>query len=123
MADKGWKAFERRICRDHGVERKPVSGRQTDKHGADNEDHPMFVIQCKLTKALPKWLETVVRGAAAKGRSTGKVGITVVKCPHIADDHGLVILEYRDWRDLHGSLKDVERTLAGDVREDGTRIS
>ena len=108
MADKGWKQFERRICRDHGVERKPVSGRQTDKHGADNESHPMLVIQCKLTKALPKWLEETVRGAAAKGRETNLVGVTIVKRPHVADDHGVVILEYKDWRDLHGELKDGE---------------
>jgi len=50
--------------------------------------------------------QCIYADAAAKGRSTGKVGITVVKCPHIADDHGLVILEYRDWRDLHGVLKE-----------------
>ena len=102
MSDKGWKQFERRVCRDHGVERKPVSGRQTDKHGADNEDHPMFVIQCKLDRRLPKWLEEAVRGAAAKGRATDKVGITVAKQPNHHDKHALVILEYGDWVDLHG---------------------
>lgn len=109
--DSGWKQYERRICRDHGVKRKPVSGRQTDKHGADNENHPMFVIQCKLTKRLPKWLETAVRGAAAKGRATGKVGITIVKRPGAHDKHGLVIMEYQDHVDLHGVTKEAGKLL------------
>jgi len=103
---KAWKGYETRICRDHGVERKPVSGRQTDKDGDDCEGHMMFLIQCKLTKALPKWLETVVRGAASKARDTNRIGITVIKRPNIADDHGIVLLEYADWRDLHGELRD-----------------
>jgi hypothetical protein len=32
MADKAWKAFERRLCRDVGTERIPVTG---GRHGAD----------------------------------------------------------------------------------------
>jgi hypothetical protein len=103
----GWKKFERRICRHHGVERKPLPGRQTDKFGADNEEHPLFVIQCKLDKRLPDYISDVVRGTAAKAHEGGKVGIVVWKRPEVRDDNAVVMLRYADWRELHGAAFDL----------------
>lgn len=101
MADHAWKAFERRICRDHGVERKPVSGRQTDKHGADNEDHPTLVIQCKLDKSLPKYIKDTVRGTAAKA-APGKLGLVVWKEPRARDTDAVVMMTYGQYREWFG---------------------
>jgi len=101
MADKAWKAFERRVARDHGCERTPVSGRQQDKGGLDWEN-AMFCAQVKLGYNEPgylrKWLDGITRHAEARQ----KVGIVIWKPKQAHDENALVILRYRDWLDLHG---------------------
>ncbi len=105
MTDKGWKQFERRICRDHGDERRPVSGRQTDRHGADNEGrNPFLVIQCKLDKSLPKYIGETVRGTAAKAATQQRLGITIWKEPGLHDNNGVVMLRYDQWLEWFGPL-------------------
>lgn len=52
MADKGWKQAERRMARDVGCERIPVTG---ERHGADFADG-LCVYQLKVRKAIPGWL-------------------------------------------------------------------
>ena len=102
MSDKGWKQYERRVCRRYGVERKPVSGRQTNKHGADNEEHPVFVIQCKLDKSLAKHVVETVLGTARKAEEVNKVGIVHWKIPGMRDENSIIMLRQKDWLDLHG---------------------
>ena len=104
MPDKGWKAFERRIAADCGGRRIPVTG---ERDGQDVEAG-MFFYQAKLRKAIPKcireWSDSIHR-AATKG---GKVGVLVIKEPGKHDDNALVIVRYRDWVDLHGSVRSAE---------------
>lgn len=101
MSDKGWKQFERRVSRDHGVERQPVTG---ERDGSDAMPHPLFCFQMKLRKAIPKcireWSDSIHRAAT----KDSKVGILIVKEPGKHDDNALVIVRYRDWVDLHGSV-------------------
>ncbi len=112
MSDKGWKQFERRVARDHGVERQPVTG---ERDGSDAMPHAMFCFQMKLRKAIPKcireWSDSIHR-AATKAE---KVGILIVKEPGKHDDNALVIVRYRDWVDLHGTPKEKKvLAVAGD---------
>ena len=100
MSDRGWKQFERRISRDHGVERQAVTG---ERDGSDSQPHPLFVFQMKLRKAIPKsiraWSDSISRTAARQG----KVGVLIVKEPGLHDANALVVLRYQDWIDLHGT--------------------
>lgn len=100
MADRGWKQFERRQCRDMGVERQPVTG---ERHGADNAPHPRFAFQFKLRRALPRWAWEWLAGIVATAARDGKIGVLVVKRPRQRDADALVLLRWADWVALHGT--------------------
>ena len=97
---KGWKAFEMRVCRAHGVERQPVTG---DRDGSDCKRHGMFSFQIKLRKSVPKsireWSDAIHRWA----QRDGTVGVLIVKEPGKHDANALVILRFDDWVALHGT--------------------
>ena len=63
----------------------------------------MFVIQCKLVRALSKTIERVTLMTARKAEHAGKIGVCVWKRPGAHNDNGIVTLRYKDWRDLHGT--------------------
>ncbi len=102
MSERGWKKFERRVSRDHGVERQAVTG---ERDGSDAQVHPLFCFQMKLRRAIPKcireWSDSVTRAATKQQ----KVGVLIVKEPGLHDRNALVILRYQDWVDLHGTVK------------------
>jgi hypothetical protein len=103
MSDKGWKAFERRLARDVGVERIPVTG---ERHGADFED-AMFCYQAKLRRIVPSWLDAWLAGIRGNAAPKGKIGVLLLKRPRMRDDETLVVLSWRDWIDLHGEPKSI----------------
>ena len=105
MADKGWKAAERRLARDVGTERIPVTG---ERHGADFTDG-VACYQLKVRKMLPGWLWGWLSGIQSAGRKVGKAGVLVLKQPRARDDEAIVILSWRDWVDLHGDAAKVAR--------------
>jgi len=102
MGDKGWKKFERRCCRDMGVERQAITG---ERDGADNAPHPMFCFQFKCRAMLPSWLWEWLTGICATADRANKIGVLVLKVPRMRDDDALVILKWRDWVALHGEQK------------------
>lgn len=99
MADKGWKAAERRMARDVGVERIPVTG---ERHGADFED-AIACYQLKVRRAIPGWLWDWLTGIQATGTRKGKAGVLVLKRPRERDEDAVVCLSWKDWVDLHGA--------------------
>ena len=99
MGDKSWKAFERRISRDHGVERRPNTG---ERDGSDSMPHELFCFQMKLRKSVPKCIREWSDGICTTAAKEGKIGVLVVKEPGLRDDNALVVLRYKDWVDLHG---------------------
>jgi hypothetical protein len=102
MADKAWKANERRFARDMGCERIPVTG---ERHGADFVDG-IAAYQLKVRRAIPGWLWTWLSGIQATGQRTGKAGVLVLKQPGQRDTDAIVILSWKDWQDLHGTRPD-----------------
>jgi len=98
MSDHSWKAFERRMARDVGTERIPVTG---ERDGADCATS-MFCFQFKLRRVFPSWLWIWLDGIATKATLDGKIGALVLKRPRQLDDDAVVILRWRDWVDLHG---------------------
>ena len=117
MGDKGWKKFERRCCRDMGVERQPVTG---ERHGADNAPHPVFCFQFKNRRTLPSWLFAWLGGIVQTARRGNKVGVLVLKTPAQDDADALVVLRWRDWVDLHGVAKYSEQAHRLAVRTQAT---
>ena len=67
MADKSWKAFERRLAKRVGGRRIPVTG---ERDGADVVAGP-FVYQAKLRKGVPEYLREWLRSIVAAGERTG----------------------------------------------------
>lgn len=102
MGERGWKKFERRISRDHGCERQPVTG---EREAGDSKEHPLFAFQMKLRKAIPKSIREWSDGICRTAKRDGKIGVLIVKEPGLHDENALVILKYRDWVDLHGARK------------------
>lgn len=102
MSDKAWKAYERRVSRDHGCERQPVTG---ERGAGDSTPHPLFELQMKLRKAIPKCIREWSDSICETATKSGKVGVVIVKEPRKRDEDALVIVRYRDWLDLHGHTR------------------
>ena len=98
MADKSWKAFERRIAKRVGGKRIPATG---ERDGADVVAGP-FCYQAKLRRGLPSYLRDWLRGIVAAGERSGTTGVVIWKSPGARDDDAVVLLRLRDWEDLHG---------------------
>lgn len=102
MPEKAWKAFEKRMARDVGTERIPVTG---ERNGADCANN-LFCFQFKLRKAMPGWLWEWLAGIRSNAEASGKIGVLVLKKPRQQDRDALVVLSWGDWQDLHGRLKE-----------------
>ena len=98
MTDKGWKAYERRLARDVGTQRIPVTGADADR---DFEDG-IACYQAKCGYKQPGYLLTWLAAISATAGRLGKVGVVVWKPKHARDTDALVFLRWRDWVDLHG---------------------
>lgn len=109
MSDRAWKAYERRLARDMGRQRIPVTG---ERCGADFEDG-MFVYQAKLGRKMPSYLRAWLVGIRAAGavRRPEKVGVVVWKPKHAEDADAVVMLAWGDWVALHGSVSAPEREV------------
>lgn len=101
MADKSWKATERRMARDVGTERIPVTG---EREGADFEDH-IACYQLKVRRMIPGWMWSWLAGIQATATRKGRIGVLVLKRPGERDEASIVILSWRDWVELHGSAR------------------
>ena len=99
MADKAWKATERRMARDVGTQRIPVTG--IDRDGADFED-AIACYQLKVRRVIPDWLWAWLGGIRTTGARKSKAGVLVLKRPGELDEDALVVLCWKDWLDLHG---------------------
>ena len=98
MADRGWKAYERRVARLLGTQRIPVTG---ERAGADCRT-AMFAVQIKKRATVPGYLTRWVDGIRQSASPHGLTGIVVMQLPHRADLDSLVVLSLRDWIELHG---------------------
>ena len=111
MSDRAWKAFERRLARQLGTQRIPVTG---ERAGADFTDG-MFAYQAKLGRRCPAYLREWLAGIVAAGERRGLVGVVVWKPKGTRDREALVVLRFADWRDRHvGTVRDaIAPTIPG----------
>ena len=106
MADKSWKAFERRVAKRVGGKRIPVTG---ERDGADVVAGP-FVYQAKLRRGMPSYLREWLRGIVAAGGRVDKTGILIWKEPGARDDGAVVVLRLRDWQSWHGDDQAIQKS-------------
>jgi hypothetical protein len=90
------------MSRDMGVERQPVTG---ERDGADNAPHPMFCFQFKLRRCIPAFVFQWLGGIVATAARANKIGVLVMKTPHMRDEESLVVVRWKDWCDLHGAMR------------------
>jgi hypothetical protein len=113
MSDRGWKKFERRMAKDVGTERIPVTG---ERHGADAVN-ALFAFQFKLRRCVPAFVFEWLAGIVATAQRQGKIGVLVMKMPRMRDDESLVIVRWKDWVELHGVMEMPEPTRFRDTKE------
>jgi len=97
VSDRAWKAFERRLARQVGTQRIPVTG---ERAGADFVDG-LFAYQAKLGRRCPAYLRAWLAGIVTAGAERGRVGVVVWKPKGARDADALVVLRFADWRALH----------------------
>lgn len=104
MADRSWKAAERRLAKDMGTTRIAVTG---ERDGSDFTD-AIACYQLKVRRSLPGWLWTWLTGIQGTGRRHNRAGVLVLRQPGMQDTDALVILSWADWCDLHGATLPAE---------------
>jgi hypothetical protein len=97
VTDRGWKQFERRLARQLGTQRLPVTG---ERAVADFRDG-MFAYQAKLGRRCPVYLREWLAGIVAAGDRRGLVGVVVWKPKGTRDRDALVVVRFREWCELH----------------------
>lgn len=85
-----------------GVERQPNTG---ERGGSDSAPHPMFCFQFKLRKNVPAFVFEWLGGIVATAMRRNKIGVLVMKQPGMRDEESLVVLRWKDWCDLHGTMQ------------------
>lgn len=110
MADKSWKAFERRCARLLGTARIPVTG--LDRNGADCETEALAV-QCKLRRGMPVYLLEWLAGIREAARRRGKAGVVIWKQPRQRDEDALVVMRLADFAALVGQAAEPSDESSG----------
>ena len=101
MPTSSWKASERRMARDVGTERIPVTG---ERNGSDFTD-TLACYQLKVRRMLPAWLWAWLGGIQGTAAKQGRIGVLVLRVPRMRDQDALVVLSWRDWVALHGDAQ------------------
>ena len=99
-----------------GRERKPCDG---SRAGADFED-ALFCYQLKVRRCLPSWLWRWLGGIQRTASASDRVGVLVLKQPRQEDAEALVVLSWRDWRDLHGTPPETSGAAPAPAPSTGT---
>ena len=98
--EKNWKRFERRVAARVSGSRIPITGRE-------NLDiaHPLFGIECKYRKHLPKWLFGNAIRQAVDGSGKDKLPIVVVGQYHKTEMY--VVMRMEVFLDVAGAAYEV----------------
>lgn len=84
MADKKWKAQERRVSNFFGTKRVPLSGRNSGHNTSSDSLHERLYIEAKYRKRIPifdLWPEIY-----KKAKKENKIPVLAVKSMQISDD-------------------------------------
>lgn len=106
MADKLWKAAERKIASLLGGKRVPVTGRQ--RGDAPDIAHPVFGIEVKNWKEFPAWLLDALNQAQQSSKE-GQIPLVILHMKGTKYEDSLTIMALRDTiRLMERDYKEVE---------------
>ncbi len=92
-----WKFAERRIARQLGGQRIPVSGRA----GQPDIRHPWLSIEVKHRRRLPRWLLTAL-AQAEQAATPGQLPVAILHQHGQRYSEALVVLRLQDFREWFG---------------------
>jgi len=101
MVNQHWKNVERRVAKEIGGVRNPVSGRQRGEKGDVESDK--FNIEVKAwDKTLPKYLMDMLDQARQAVEQSGKDQIPLVRyhTKHKRGDDDIVLIEWKHFKRL-----------------------
>jgi len=96
MTDHAWKAFERRIAKKTGGQRRGAD--YGDREGGKNDIiHDAFSIECKLL-ARPSYQQMLDACRQSEAAATSaQMPVAIVKRKRDRDDDTLVIMRLEEW--------------------------
>ena len=100
MADKAWKAFERRIAAFVGGKRRGADTRD-ERGGKSDVIHPHFAIECKLLSRPSFGLMLDACHQAERNAELHQEPLAIVKRKGDRDDDALVCMRLSTWREWH----------------------
>lgn len=101
MADRTWKAFERRLARSFGTERIPAAGvLGSAQREAPDFETDALCFQVKKGYSPPSYLRAWLDGIVGQAASKGKSGVVVWGAKRCRDDDALVFMRLADFRSM-----------------------
>ena len=105
MADKTWKAFERRIAKFFGSERNPLSGGNSKQTRSDSLHDKLF-IECKWTQRSA--LVTLYKKTKELAKLENKIPVLAITDKSTKDD--LIIMKKEDLIAVCSNASDQKQT-------------
>ena len=97
MADKAWKACERRVAKYIGGERVPITGRQ--RGDAPDIKHAWLSVEVKYRKKMPEWIKDAYSQAVASKKGPHSMPV-VILCEKGEDiGKAWILTELNEFRD------------------------
>lgn len=105
MADRTWKAFERRMARMFETERIPAAG-VMGRHQKDAADFQTarFSFQAKKGYQPPSYLRSWLSGIVTIAQASGRIGVVVWGGKGEQDSEAFVILRASDFAEIASAL-------------------
>jgi hypothetical protein len=99
----GWKAFERRICRLFGGERRGPDNSDGSQGKNDCVDTPGWSIEAKVWKnpTFRAMLEDAIK-AENRRKNSNDIPIAIMKKKYDKDENALVVMRLNTFRDYFG---------------------
>lgn len=112
MADRTWKAFERRLAKTFGTTRIPAAGWGEGKQlDAPDFETDRFAIQAKKGYAPPTYLTSWLAGIVRVATGRSRLGVVVWAGKGIRDDDAFVVMRLADFRALAAEVEHREVPL------------
>lgn len=100
MADKSWKAFERRIAAFVGGKRRGADTRD-ERGGKSDVIHPHFAIECKLLSRPSFSAMLDACRQSERNAEEHQEPVAIVKRKNDPDDNAIVCMRLSTWREWH----------------------
>lgn len=99
MADKAWKACERRVAKFIGGKRVPVTGRA--RGDAPDIEHPWLSVEVKYRQKVPDWIKDAMSQARASKKRQHDLPVVILCEKGEETGKAFLITPLSDFRDRY----------------------